>query len=90
MDGRSWPSATDGRCLVTEPGTTAELPQRIKVVNGRYVPEVPEECEPHTHCPDGYLQRDEWMEQMSETHDQRQCRGCGLWAIWEPKENVGA
>ena len=43
------------------------------------------DCEPHTPAPKGYLARAEWFEEMSATHVQRQCKGCGLWAIWEPK-----
>jgi len=62
-----------------------EIPQRIKLAGGQFIPEFPGECEPHTDCPDGYLQRYEWMERMKQTHMQRQCKGCGLWAIWEPK-----
>lgn len=41
-------------------------------------------CEPHTPSPAGYLDRQAWAEKMSKTHKQRQCSGCGLWAIWEP------
>jgi hypothetical protein len=63
----------------------AEIPQRIKFVNGGFVPEFPDECEPHAEEPQGYLQRDAWAERMSATHVQRQCKGCGLWATWEPK-----
>jgi len=67
-----------------------DVPLRVRTANGRLVPEHPEECEPHTPCPDGYLQRGAWIEQMSETHVQRQCHGCGLWAVWEPEEIPGA
>ena len=45
------------------------------------------DCEPHAPQPQGYVVRAEWMEMMGETHDVRQCRGCGLWLIWEPKGN---
>jgi len=27
---------------------------------------------------------------MMKTHDQRQCRGCGLWLIWEPRTAEGS
>jgi hypothetical protein len=64
----------------------AEIPQRVKLVKGEFVPEFPDECEPHTPHPSGYLQRDAWAERMARTHKQRQCRGCGLWAVWEQKE----
>lgn len=62
-----------------------EIPQRIEIVGGHFVPEFPGECEPHTDSPDGYLQWDEWADRMEQTHLQRQCRGCGLWSIWEPR-----
>lgn len=42
----------------------------------------------HLHVlaePEGYITWHEWAEQMSKTHDQKQCPGCGLWKIWEPK-----
>lgn len=42
----------------------------------------------HTPHPEGYLQWHEWANKMSETHEQKQCPSCGLWAIWEPKENM--
>ena len=63
----------------------AEVVQRIKWVGGHPVPEFPDECEPHTLDPEGYLQWDAWAERMNRTYAQRQCKGCGLWAIWEPK-----
>jgi hypothetical protein len=42
-------------------------------------------CEPHAPRPKGYVAHSEWADLMMETHDQRQCKGCGLWMIWEPK-----
>lgn len=71
---------------MAEPGA-AEIPQRIKIADGKTVPLYPDECEPHTVDPPGYLQWTEWAEQMEKTHVQRQCRGCGLWAVWVPKED---
>jgi hypothetical protein len=53
-------------------------------------PATTPECEPHTPMPSGYVARSEWADQMMQTHDQRQCRGCGLRMIWEPKENDSA
>lgn len=70
--------------------TAAEIPQRIKIVNGEFVPELPEECEPHTRGPASYLGRHAWFEDMARDHVQRQCRGCGLWAIWELKPDESA
>lgn len=61
-----------------------ELPLRVLMVRGRPVPLEPARCEPHTSSPDGFLQWDEWAKRMGRTHTQRQCRGCGLWAVWEP------
>jgi len=43
-------------------------------------------CEPHTDCPSGYVAWHAWAEQMSKTHYQRRCKGCGLYAIWEPRK----
>lgn len=40
--------------------------------------------EDHTTCPEGYIQWHDWAERMSKTHKQRECPGCGLYAIWEP------
>lgn len=39
----------------------------------------------HTDLPEGYLFRHEWANKKVQTHDQCQCPGCGLWAIWLPK-----
>jgi hypothetical protein len=47
-------------------------------------------CEPHTPWPPGYIAGSDYADLMMQTHDQRQCRGCGLWAIWEPKPGVPA
>ena len=65
-----------------------KYPQRIRWVNGHVIPLHPDECEPHTPMPDGYLAWHEWAERMSKTHDQRQCKGCGLWAVWEPGQGT--
>jgi hypothetical protein len=66
----------------------AGVPQRLKFAGGEIVPEFPEECEPHTEDPDGYLQWHAWAERMAKAHVQRQCKGCGLWAIWEPRKGA--
>lgn len=63
----------------------AEVPLRVKFVKGKVVPEFPDECEPHTPCPDGYIAWWAWAQEMAETHTPRQCKGCGLWVIVEPK-----
>lgn len=63
--------------------TGTPVPRRIKWVDGSPVPQYPHECEPHTPSPDGYLQWHVWAQRMERTHTQRQCKGCGLWAIWE-------
>ena len=47
-------------------------------------PPVTPECEPHTATPRDYIAHSEWADMMAKTHAQRQCKGCGLWAIWEP------
>ena len=51
-------------------------------------PATTPECEPHTPRPEGYIAQSEWADMMMETHAQRPCKGCGLWAIWEPKEGA--
>jgi hypothetical protein len=64
---------------------TGYIPLRVKIVGGYHVPEFPDECEPHTDSPDGYIAFDEWAEEMGRTHVQRQCKGCGLYAVWDRK-----
>lgn len=41
--------------------------------------------EDHMPQPQGYIEWHAWAETMTKTHRQRQCPGCGLYAIWEPK-----
>lgn len=48
-------------------------------------PATTAECEPHTPRPAGYLNWHAWAEEMSKTHKQRKCKGCGLYKIWDPK-----
>jgi hypothetical protein len=62
-----------------------EVPKRVKYSGGKLVPEFPEQCEPHTKTPGGYGAFFDFCETMSETHIQRQCLGCGLYAVWEPR-----
>ena len=62
-----------------------EVPLRFKWVNSEAVPLHPEECEPHTPSPRSYVPWHAWAEKMEETHVQRQCKGCGLLRVWEPK-----
>jgi hypothetical protein len=66
-----------------------EVPLRIKWVKGEPVPLVPVECELHTKSPDSFPQWDVWAKRMAKTHVQRQCRGCGLWSVWEVKAAAG-
>lgn len=63
-----------------------DLPLRVKMQDGRPVPADPAACEPHTRQPANYLGWHAWAERMAKTHDQRQCSGCGLWAIWERRD----
>ena len=46
------------------------------------------DCKRHTPMPEGYLDRAEWMEKKSNTHEQVQCPGCKLWKIWVPKKKA--
>jgi hypothetical protein len=48
-------------------------------------PAVTPDCEPHSPWPVGYIAASEYADVMMETHVQRQCKGCSLWLIWEPK-----
>ncbi len=41
--------------------------------------------EDHTPRPEGYIQWHTWAEQMSKTHRQSKCAGCGKYTIWTPK-----
>ncbi len=43
-----------------------------------------EPCQ-HTPCPSGYVQWHYWADQMSKTHKQVRCPGCGLLSLWVPK-----
>ena len=67
-------------CFGYVPGATPLVPR----------PATTPECEAHTPEPSGYVAASEWADLMMETHDQRRCRGCGLWLIWEPKEKADA
>jgi hypothetical protein len=51
---------------------------------GHRRPDCDPRCEQQRQ-PTGYVDASEWGEYMSRTHEQRQCPGCGLWTIWEPK-----
>lgn len=53
-------------------------------------PATTPECEPHTPKPAAYVAHSEWADMMMETHEPRECKGCGLWLIWEPKERSRA
>jgi hypothetical protein len=48
-------------------------------------PATTPECEPHEPWPAGYIASSEYADLMMATHNQRACRGCGLYLIWEPK-----
>lgn len=39
----------------------------------------------HTPCPIGYIQWHSWAKDKMKTHDQEQCKSCGLWAVWVKK-----
>lgn len=40
----------------------------------------------HTPTPEGYVAASVWAEEMLATHTQEKCPGCGLWAVWVPRE----
>jgi hypothetical protein len=58
---------------------------RAVTVGYRLVPEFPAECEPHTPQPNHDLRWARWHREIVKTHTPRQCKGCGLWVVWEPK-----
>jgi hypothetical protein len=77
----------DGGAVTGRDAPGSVLPQRLKWVKGIPAPEFPAECEPHSpQGPDGYSAWHAWAYKLRQTNVQRQCKGCGLWAIWEPKE----
>jgi hypothetical protein len=44
----------------------------------------------HTPEPDGYVVWHFWADEMSKTHDQQRCPGCGLWKIWVPNARAAS
>ena len=44
----------------------------------------------HTPAPRGYIEWHIWAEEMSKTHDQKVCDGCGLLVIWVQKTAVSS
>ena len=81
---------------MTAPGGSAKRPGRAILCedvggpNRRCIPielrrpECDPQCAEH-RSPSNYVQALEWQEFMAETHVQRQCPGCGLSTIWEPR-----
>jgi hypothetical protein len=51
-------------------------------------PATTPECEPHTPWPSGYIAGSDYADLLAQSHTQRQCRGCGLYAIWEPRREA--
>lgn len=49
----------------------------------------PNESAHNDDGPRDYMSRAEWAENKLKTHDQKQCPGCHLWLIWEPKHAAG-
>lgn len=39
----------------------------------------------HTPVPEGYSAWHAWAEQISRTHVQESCPGCGCWLIWRER-----
>lgn len=40
----------------------------------------------HTPAPTDYLMFHAWAKEKRKTHRQTRCPGCGLWAVWVPKQ----
>lgn len=45
------------------------------------LPATTPDCEPHEPWPEGYCASSDYADLMMLTHDQRRCRGCGLYLI---------
>lgn len=58
--------------------------RRIKPAAPEPLPLCPNQAE-HTPAPEGYLPWWDWVAGMHRTHEQRECSGCGRWAIWYPR-----
>jgi len=59
---------------------------------GRQQP-MPCPLEPRHHepgRPSGYLAFDSWASDLSKTHRQTKCPGCGLWKVWVPLKSERA
>lgn len=41
----------------------------------------------HTYGPDGYVQWHAWAEEMSKSHTQQKCPGCGFFLIVRPRDD---
>lgn len=69
----------------------AVYPFRLKPGGGPIRPEFPGECEPECRYSDelrehlSYSEFAEYMKRRWRTRDERQCRGCGRWGIFEPR-----
>lgn len=61
---------------------------RVRWEGSTAVPLFPDECVPHDKGPAGFLEWGRWAKEMERTHVHRQCPGCGLWEVWEPKEET--
>lgn len=65
--------------------TRPDNPDRRCIRFGPRRPDCDPRCEEYQQ-PTGYVEASEWAEYMLQTHEQRQCPGCGKWTIWEPKD----
>lgn len=57
----------------------------IRGPKGYTLEDCPEKAR-HTRYPEGYLQWHAWAEKKAKTHRSTRCKGCGLFAVWMPKE----
>lgn len=64
--------------------TKPNNPDRRCIRFGPPRPDCDPRCEEFQQ-PTGYVAASEWAEYMLQTHDQKQCPGCGKWTIWEPR-----
>lgn len=66
------------------------MPENTSARAKRLLPDAQGAACPQQHLhaphPTGYLAHAAWAEEMLKTHGQQQCPGCGLWAVWVPKE----
>lgn len=60
--------------------------EEIMVADEAYKPLPCPNAANHTKGPRDYVGWNEWAHNLSKTHQQKKCHGCGRFEIWEPKQ----